>query len=525
MTLKKKRSHPLGGEINKLILASGFRQPAQLQEKLIPLILSGKDVYVEADEQRGKSLSLAISFIFRLKRADKGIKALVITESAETAHKLKQAMKRIAALRSQKLSVMLVGFTDLIKKEGRGLSGSPDIVIGSSARTIDHIRRGHVDFSQIEMTCIDEPANNTQEFLNDIFFIFSKLPPQKQTIYFATSQGEAENDLLSLLKRPVTLQKTDFYSDTLVLEHSYLVTEHKTTAVKALVIARQIDALLILCRTASECRKLEKELKASHLKAVHVANSLPNEKISRYLDSFNVGKKSILIVSFPEIKAINPEGISCIINYDLPDTPDEYREICTPHIIGTNCTHILNLVTEQQNKDITKIEEICNMKMKQEQFPKDEEILKGFLNTVVKKIKQEENPLELEYYKKIVKKNVSLFDRSYLMAYFVRNALKKLPAKKANFTTLFVSVGKNRRIFRRDLIKLFAAALNLKEADIGEVKILENYSFIDIPATYAVKAIDRLNNTDFKGRRITVNFSRKKSEKKPVAARKTRQFR
>ncbi len=525
MALIKKKLHPLQGEINKLILASGYRQPTQLQDKLIPLILSGKDVYVEAGEQRGKSLSLAISFILRLKKVHEGIKSLIITESAETAAKLNKSIKRLVELRSARLGVIVVGFSDLIKKEGRQLNGNPDIVIGTSARIIDHIRRGHVDFSHIELVCIDEPPKHVQEFLNDIFFIFSKLPAQRQTIYFTSSQENGENNLFSLLKRPVSLQKSDFYIDMLPLEHTYLITENKIDTIKALVIAKRMDAILIMCKTAAECRKLEKELNSAQLKAVYVAESLPDEKIDRYLDSFNIGKKSILIVSFSEIKAISPEGISYLINYDLPFTPEDYLEICKPQIIGTNCTQIINLVSKQHIKDISKIEEICNMKMKQQQFPKDEEILKGFLSTIVKKIKEEENPLELEFYKKLVKKNVSLFDRSYLMAYFVRNALKKMPTKKANLTTLFVSAGKNKRIFRQDLIKLFVDALHLNEADIGEIKILENYSFIDIPEPYAQKAIDSLNNADFKGRRITVNFSRKKTEKNPVAARRSRQYR
>jgi ATP-dependent RNA helicase DeaD len=75
------------------------------------------------------------------------------------------------------------------------------------------------------------------------------------------------------------------------------------------------------------------------------------------------------------------------------------------------------------------------------------------------------------------------------------------------------------------LVKLFTEALQLNEAEIGEIKILGNYSFIDVPAQYAQKAINTLNNSDFKGRKITVNFSRKRTERKPVRSHRSKQFR
>ena len=74
-----------------------------------------------------------------------------------------------------------------------------------------------------------------------------------------------------------------------------------------------------------------------------------------------------------------------------------------------------------------------------------------------------------------------------------------------NKTTLFISVGKNRRVFPKDLARLFQSRLDLEQSDIGVIKVLESYSFIDISKEHAERAIDQLNGEEFKGRKLTVN--------------------
>lgn len=525
MTGTKKNSPPLQGEAHKLILEYGYRQPTKLQKRLIPFILRGRDLYAETGIQRGKSLTIAVSLLLRLKKGHKGIKSLVITESGEAAAKLVKCIKRLGQMRSKNLSVLMVGFSDLIKKEGRQLHSNPDIIVGTSARIIDHIRRGHVDLSHVELVFADEPGNTQEEFLNDIFFIFSKLPSHIQAVYFSHLNKNKDNNLLRQLKRPVVLQVTDFSGQAQVITHKYMITKQKNEALKSLIVAAQLEGVLVICNTAALGKTIEKELNAIKLKSVYLAAPIQQIKLGKQVEAFNTGKISVLIVTLSDMKAVNAEGTSYVIFYDLPHSAKDYQEYTKPGIIGVNCREIVNIISEDQTAEITTIEETCHMKMKEQELPKENEVIKGYFAQIVKKIKQEENPLELDYYKKLVKKNVSLFDRSYLMAYFVRNSLKKLQPKKTNKTTMFVSIGKSKGVYRQDLLKMFGTALNLKEYEIGEIKILENYSFIDIPQDYAAKAIEALNNSDFKGRKITVNYSRKKTERKPGGFRRARQSR
>ena len=73
-----------------------------------------------------------------------------------------------------------------------------------------------------------------------------------------------------------------------------------------------------------------------------------------------------------------------------------------------------------------------------------------------------------------------------------------------------MSIGRNRRVHSRDLVTLFTSADGVTESDIGQVKVLDNYSFVEVEPGKAQQAIDALNGTDFRGRKLTVNFARKR---------------
>ena len=132
------------------------------------------------------------------------------------------------------------------------------------------------------------------------------------------------------------------------------------------------------------------------------------------------------------------------------------------------------------------------------------------IRDLLKIIKEVENPTVLDEYRRVFRKNVPLHLRAYFTAYLLKEG-SILPAGGKQ-QTLFVSIGKNRKVYPKDLSKLFAETLKISSSQIGPIKILDSYSFIDIPDSHADRAIKDLNNSEYRGRRITVNHARKKDE-------------
>ncbi len=190
------------------------------------------------------------------------------------------------------------------------------------------------------------------------------------------------------------------------------------------------------------------------------------------------------------------------------------------------------------------------------EYIEDPDELKARLKELVRTIHEEEDPHEMTAYKKFVKRNVSVFSRAYLTAYLVKTLMNdgEMPApsrsraktekprrerrgseRKAerrppqsdgadsddaatgnvapeDRQTLFVSVGKNRRVYPKDFVALFAELDGVQGDDIGQIKILDNYSFVEVDKSVADVIIETYNGYDFRGRKLTVNFARNKKE-------------
>lgn len=154
----------------------------------------------------------------------------------------------------------------------------------------------------------------------------------------------------------------------------------------------------------------------------------------------------------------------------------------------------------------------------QEPFELDLPSLKGIVDELQRRMKEEEDPVELGEYRKAFRKLVPLFMRSYLGGYLLRQlAAKGGIRRKMNTTTLFMSIGKNRRVYPRDLVQLLFAAGQISKADIGDIKILDNYSFVEVEESLAAGVIGRLDGIQYRGRHLTVNFAKKRSTEESTA--------
>ena len=180
-----------------------------------------------------------------------------------------------------------------------------------------------------------------------------------------------------------------------------------------------------------------------------------------------------------------------------------------------------NLSVSQSVKEETNI-----MSKKTDRHSVNEEAIKNALDAMLEEIRSVQDPHELDIYKKLIKKKVPLTLRSYVGAYLLKQRMEgskpgdSAPRKnreevnghvdQEGFTTLFFSIGKNRRVYPKDLSRLLFTAAKLSPEDVGAIRIMDSYSFIEIKNSHTDEVIEVLNNSEFRGRRLTVNYARKK---------------
>lgn len=148
--------------------------------------------------------------------------------------------------------------------------------------------------------------------------------------------------------------------------------------------------------------------------------------------------------------------------------------------------------------------------------------MKSAVENIISHVREVEDPDLLSDYRKVFKKTVPRGLRSWVTAYFIKEALNggkigngkgaKAPkrAPLADGTTLFVGVGKNRKVYPKDLIHLVINTGKLERDDIGNIKILDSYSFVSVKTDKAKTAISNLDGINYRGRNLNVNFAKKK---------------
>jgi ATP-dependent RNA helicase DeaD len=493
-----------------LFRQAGYAKPTHLQQRLIPIILKGKDVAVEAEGDSGKTAAFILPLSVKLRRGKAGIKALVLTSTTENSRKVFREFRRF--IRSGKRpSVFAFGFQGQEKKEHRMLLRNPDVVIGTPNKVIDHIRRGNLDFSNLQTVVIDRTENpENPGFIEDILFIFSKLPQKKQTILISYSLEKDAEKLLSLLRRPTVLPALTWRQLAVPTRDVFIQVEqqNKLSAAVDLILAESMGSLLIQSGDPTQATQLSRIVRARHIESALLLDNLSVQQQNKICQNFSVGKVPILISTFETVCSKNLRWVTHVINLAVPPRPESYK----PRSFVLE--KIITLA-----EDYERFKERIKVDAEKESPPSEEQVFQGMIRQILKRIKEEEDPEVLNHYRSIVRKNVPLTLRSYFTAYMLKQSLagEKRKKKSSKLTKLFLSMGKNRRVFPRDLIQLFMDRLKAERSQIHDIKVLDNYSFVEIDSSLAERAIKELSGIEFKGRNLAVNYARKREDKRERA--------
>jgi ATP-dependent RNA helicase DeaD len=493
-----------------LFREAGYAKPTHLQQRLIPIILKGRDVAVEAEGDSGKTAAFILPLSVKLKRGKAGIKAIVLTSSTENSHKVFREFRRF--IRSGKRpSVFAFGFQGQEKKEHRMLSRNPDVVIGTPNKVIDHIRRGNLDFSNLQSVVIDRTENPEHPgFIEDILFIFSKLPQKKQTLLISYSLEKDSDQLISVLRRPTMLPVSTWRQLAVPARDVFIKVEQqqKLSVAVDLMLAEPMESLLIQSDDPRQATRLSKQIRAHNLESALLLDRLSVQQQNKVCQNFSVGKVPILISTFETACSKNLRWVTHVINLTVPPQPESYK----PRSFVLE--KIITLA-----EDYERFKERIKVDAEKHTPPSEDQVFRGMIRQVLKRIKEEENPEVLNHYRKILRRNVPLTLRSYFTAYLLKQSLagEKKQKQGSKITKLFLSMGKNRRVFPRDLIQLFMDRLKAERSQIHDIKVLDNYSFVEVDSSLGEKAIKELSGIEFKGRKLAVNYARKREDKRERA--------
>lgn len=308
------------------IQACGYNVPTPIQLQSIPPIMEGRDVMGLAQTGTGKTAAFVLPILQRLMQGARGhVRALIIAPTRELSEQTHMAIMQLG--RKTKLrSVSIYGGVN-INGQINKLRNNVEIISACPGRLLDHINRGTVDLSRIEVLVLDEADHMfDMGFLPDIRKIVKHLPAQRQTLLFSATMPDDIRSLANdLLINPVNI-KIGHTAPVETVSHKFYPVQmsSKTDLLKDILDKTDMDSVLIFTRTKSRAKSVALQLGKSGYKVTSLHGNLTQKKRQHALDGFRDGRCEIMVATDIAARGIDVNSISHVINYDMPSTTDAY---------------------------------------------------------------------------------------------------------------------------------------------------------------------------------------------------------
>ena len=315
--------------ILRAVQAEGYESPTPIQQKAIPPVLAGRDLLGCAQTGTGKTAAFALPILQRLSSQPtppRGVRALVLAPTRELALQIGESFKTYGRQLPLKSAVVFggVGIEPQISNLRRGV----DILVATPGRLIDLMERGAVSFNNLSILVLDEADRMLDMgFIHDIKRILKTLPHKRQNLLFsATIPKEVQGLIDSILHNAVKVQVTPVSSTSEQVEQrAYLVGRaDKRSLLLHILDTEKVTRALVFTRTKHNANKLEKFLMDSGIQAAAIHGNKSQGARQRALEGFRSGKVRILVASDIAARGIDIDGISHVINFEMPNEPETY---------------------------------------------------------------------------------------------------------------------------------------------------------------------------------------------------------
>ena len=367
MQIQSFKELPLNGEILKSIEELGFESLFPIQAQAIMPLLEGKDVIGQAQTGTGKTAAFGIPMVQRLNREVRGIQGLILVPTRELAVQVAQNMASYAKYGG--LKVLAVYGGESINKQIHALSNGVQIVVGTPGRLIDLMERRMINLSGVSMVVLDEADRMLDMgFIEDIEFILSKTPRNRQTSLFSATIDESVMRLSNkYMKNPQKiLVSKDEIALTQMKQYYTVVSQHdKFTTLCQIVHDDRVDKAIIFCRTRRETSRLSEQLyrKGYRVEALHAG--FTQAQRDRAINDFKAGRLNLLVATDVAARGLDIQGITHIINFDVPnDAPVYFHRIGRTARKGEEGTAI-TLVSYGEMSDFNNIKALTKTKIEE----------------------------------------------------------------------------------------------------------------------------------------------------------------
>ena len=316
----------ISDSLKQAIRQKGFTEASEVQEKVIPAALEGKDLIGKAKTGTGKTAAFGIPLLENIKQGEASA-ALIITPTRELAMQVK---KEIASLSTgSRLKILAVFGGQSINLQADKLREGPEIIVGTPGRLLDLVSRGLVSFRNTRFLVLDEGDKMLDMgFREDIERIISGFHRERQTMLFSATMPE---EILALADRQMKKDRIFFDlseddSPVDAVEQFYLMVDpkQKISALQEIINTDRDAKMLVFCKTKRTVDWLDRQLYRRRVRCFAIHGDKPQATRNRILEKFKQTRGGVLVATDLVARGIHVDDISNVINFDYPREPETY---------------------------------------------------------------------------------------------------------------------------------------------------------------------------------------------------------
>ncbi|OXT02014.1 DEAD/DEAH box helicase [Notoacmeibacter marinus] len=315
----------------KTLQHSGFTEPTPIQSQAIPLALEGHDIMGLAQTGTGKTLAFGLPLMDKLLRIhgkpeSKSVRALVLAPTRELVNQIAESLRAYTKSTPIKINTVVGGQS--IGRQIGMLNRGSDIVVATPGRLIDLMERNAVRLDTVRFLVLDEADQMLDlGFIHALRKIAAKLGQPRQTMLFsATMPKQMEEISRAYLKDPkrVQVSVSGKAADKVTQSVHFLDKRQKPATLRQILSANPDASSIVFARTKHGAEKLMKQLVADGYNAASIHGNKSQGQRDRAIRAFRGGETNVLVATDVAARGIDIPGVTYVINYELPDTPENY---------------------------------------------------------------------------------------------------------------------------------------------------------------------------------------------------------
>jgi len=548
-------------EIQKAVETLGFETATPIQAATIPTVLAGQDVIAKARTGSGKTAAFGLPMLERLKEGGKSPRGLILAPTRELALQVTDALRSFA--KGLPIRIVTIYGGSPYPPQLKALRNGATLVVGTPGRVIDHMERGSLDLSAVEMFVLDEADEMLRMgFIEPVEQVLERLPSDRQIALFSATMPPAIQHVAQrFLQQPETIE----------VEATSLTVDHieqfwirsparkKLDDLVRLLLADPSGYTLIFCRTRRGCAEVADTLTKRGVAADAIHGDLNQAARERVINRMRAKSLNVLVGTDVAARGIDVSHLTRVINFDYPGSAETYT-----HRIGRTGRAgaqglAITLVTPTEQRKLRFLKKAVQYDIKEMDPPSNMDIAKqqrALLWAEVETVLTEEDlSHEFEWLNEM--SAASEVDPMAMAAAAIhmvnksrgidlappkpepkrrrnerregedsRNKRANRPAKdsqevaRVNEVEIFIGLGKAAGVRPGDIVGAFANEFHVSGSDIGRVMLFDKNAFIGLPRTVAEHVLNQHDKVTIRGRTTHMSLARGQSHK-PGEKRKT----